>query len=65
VQVDAIDRAGAERISTHLQASIDQDGLTRVESAYDEGRGTLKLIVLGDPEATAELLRLISLLAKA
>ena len=67
VQVEAIDRPGAERISTHLRAAINQGsaGHVRFESAYDEDRGSLKLIVLGDPEATAELLRLISLLAKA
>ncbi|MEU4389141.1 helix-turn-helix domain-containing protein [Kribbella sp. NPDC023855] len=67
VQVDAIDQADADRISTHLGTAIGQGGLgqARVESAYDEDRSSLKLIVLGDPEATAELLRLISLLAKA
>ncbi|GAA1605577.1 helix-turn-helix domain-containing protein [Kribbella sancticallisti] len=67
VQVDAIDRAGADRISTHVMASINQGGLgrLRVESAYDEDRGSLKLIVLGHPEVTADLLRLIALLAKA
>jgi excisionase family DNA binding protein len=67
VQVDAIDTAGAERMTAHLTAWIDQNGLgqLRVESAYDVDRGTLKLIVLGDPVTTAELLRLIGLLAKA
>ncbi|WP_433021856.1 helix-turn-helix domain-containing protein [Kribbella sp. CA-294648] len=67
VQVDAIDRPGADRISKHLDAAMGQGGLARarVESAYDEDRGRLKLIVLGDPEASAELLRLISVLAKA
>jgi excisionase family DNA binding protein len=67
VQVDAIDRAGADRISTHLHAAVNQGGLgrLRVESAYDEDRGSLKLIILGDPEVTADLLRIVSLLAKA
>lgn len=63
VQVDAIDRAGAERISTHLQALADQGGL-RVESAYDEDRASLKVIILGNPDVTADLLRLVSLMAK-
>jgi excisionase family DNA binding protein len=62
VQVDAIDRAGADRIEAHLRGC--SDGRARVESAYDEDRGSLKLIVLGDPEATADLLRLVSLHAK-
>jgi excisionase family DNA binding protein len=67
VQVDAIDRAGADRITTHVVASLNQGGIghLRVEAAYDEDRATLKLIVLGEPEASADLLRLIALLAKA
>lgn len=67
VQIDSIDKAGADRISTHVMAAINQGGLgrLRVESAYDEDRGTLKMIVLGDPEVTADLLRLVSLMAKA
>lgn len=66
VQVDAIDRAGADRISTHLHAAINQGGLgrLRVETAYDEDRGTLKVVILGDPEVTADLLHTISMLAK-
>ncbi|MEV6412634.1 helix-turn-helix domain-containing protein [Kribbella sp. NPDC051718] len=67
VQVDAIDRAGADRISTHLGAAVSQGGLgrLRVESAYDEDRSSLKLIILGEPEVTADLLRVVALLAKA
>ncbi|MFI5708279.1 helix-turn-helix domain-containing protein [Kribbella sp. NPDC051620] len=67
VQVDAIDRAGADRISTHLHAAVNQGGLgrLRVETAYDADRSSLKLIILGDPEVTADLLRVVALLAKA
>lgn len=67
VEVDAIDRAGVDRITTHVMASLNQGGIghLRVEAAYDEDRATLKLIVLGEPEASADLLRLIALLAKA
>lgn len=67
VQVDAIDRAGADRISTHVIASLNQGGIgrLRVEAAYDQDRATLKLIVLGEPEASADLLRLIDLLVRA
>jgi excisionase family DNA binding protein len=66
VQVDAIDRPGADRISTHLHAAINQGGLgrLRVETAYDEERGTLKVIILGGPEVTAELLHTIGMLAR-
>jgi len=65
VQIDAVDRAGADRISTHVIGSLNQGrtGL-RVETAYDEDRATLKVIILGDPTAAAELLRLIALLAQ-
>jgi excisionase family DNA binding protein len=67
VQIDAIDRAGADRVSTHVMAAVNQGGLgrLRIESAYDEDRASLKLIVLGDPEVCADLLRLVALLAKA
>jgi len=66
VQIDAIDRAGADRISTHVMGTLNRDvGRLRVETAYDEDRGTLKVIVLGDPEIAADLLRLISLMAES
>ncbi|TDO49802.1 excisionase family DNA binding protein [Kribbella sp. VKM Ac-2527] len=65
VQIDAIDRAAADRISTYVTASLSQGGLghIRVEIIYDETRAVLKLILLGDPTITADLLRLIAMLA--
>ncbi|MFD7102201.1 hypothetical protein [Streptomyces celluloflavus] len=36
----------------------------RVESVYDEERATLKIIVLGGPDTTAELLKIIRTLAE-
>ncbi|MGW5942365.1 hypothetical protein ACWIG3_28815 [Streptomyces celluloflavus] len=36
----------------------------RVESVYDEERATLKIIVLGGPDATAELLKIIRTLTE-
>jgi hypothetical protein len=38
------------------------DGRLRVEMAYDEGRARMKIIMLGGPESTAELLRLVGAL---
>ncbi|MDX6250505.1 MAG: hypothetical protein QOF10_3865 [Kribbellaceae bacterium] len=66
VQIDAIDRAGADRVSTHVIGALNQNlGRLRVETAYDEDRATLKVIILGDPDLTADLLRLITMLASS
>ena len=64
VHIDAIDRAGADRISTHVIGSLNQSGIgrLRVETVYDEDRAVLKIIVLGDLTPTADLLRLINLI---
>jgi excisionase family DNA binding protein len=64
VHIDAIDRAGADRITTHVLGSLNQSGIgrLRVETVYDEDRAVLKIIVLGDLAPTADLLRLINLL---
>jgi excisionase family DNA binding protein len=65
VHIDAIDRAGADRISTHVMGSLNQSGIGRLraETVYDEDRAVLKVIILGDLAPTAELLRLINLMA--
>jgi excisionase family DNA binding protein len=66
VHIESVDRTLADRISTHVMGSLNRDlGRLRVETAYDPDRGTLKVIVLGDPEIAADLLRLISLLAES
>jgi excisionase family DNA binding protein len=66
VQIDDVDRALADRISTLVMSSLNSgpsdDGRLRLETAYDAGRSRMKLIVLGGPESTAELLRLIGAL---
>ncbi|ADB31921.1 DNA binding domain protein, excisionase family [Kribbella flavida DSM 17836] len=65
VQIDGLDRAGADRLTTYVTASINQGdlGRLRVELAYDETREVLKIIVLGDLGVTADLLRLIDMVA--
>lgn len=67
VQIDGVDRAGADRISTYVHGSLNgrraEDGRLRVETMYDEERSVLKVIVLGDLTASAELLKLIAMVA--
>jgi excisionase family DNA binding protein len=65
VQIDDADRALADRISTLVMSvggAAQDDGRLRVEMAYDAGKSRMKLIVLGGPESTAELLRLVGAL---
>ena len=66
VQIDDADRALADRVSTLVTSvgggGAQPDGRLHVETAYDEGKSRLKIIVLGGPESTAELLRLVGAL---
>jgi excisionase family DNA binding protein len=59
VQIDDVDRALADRVSTLVMSSVGgappDDGRLRVETAYDEGKSRMKIIVLGGPESTAAL----------
>jgi excisionase family DNA binding protein len=65
VQIDAVDRVGADRISTFVTGSLNHEhgGRLRVETVYDEDRATLKVIVLGDLKPTADLLHLLQMLS--
>ncbi|GAA0901437.1 helix-turn-helix domain-containing protein [Pseudonocardia zijingensis] len=66
IQIDDVDRALADRVSTLVTSSVggaaQDDGRMRVETAYDQERSRMKIIVLGGPESTAELLRLVAAL---
>jgi excisionase family DNA binding protein len=66
VHIDAVTRAEADRITTHVIGSLNQPdvGRLRAEAVYDEDRAVLKLIILGDLAPTAELLRLINLMTE-
>jgi excisionase family DNA binding protein len=66
VQIDAVDRVGADRISTFVTGSLNHEhgGRLRVETVYDEDRATLKVIVLGDLKSTADLLHLLQMLSE-
>lgn len=65
VTIDAISFEDMSRVSTMVMASISgrgrdpSDGPLRVETAYDEERASLKIIVLGSPGTTAAVLQLI------
>jgi excisionase family DNA binding protein len=65
VHIDAVDRATADRVSTHILGALNQPEAVhlKAETIYDEDRAVLKVIILGNLPATAELLRLIALLA--
>ena len=65
VHIDAVDRATADRITTHILGALNQPEAVnlKAETIYDEERAVLKVIVLGNLPATAELLRLIHMLA--
>jgi excisionase family DNA binding protein len=68
VEVDAISREDAGRIAMGAMSAANTRGYQerplRIETAYDEERGRLKVIVLGDLTTTAELLRWIALMAE-
>ncbi|MDG4836957.1 helix-turn-helix domain-containing protein [Micromonospora sp. WMMD967] len=69
VQVDGVDRAAADRLGTLVLAGAntghDQAHPLRVQTVHDEERLRLKIIILGDPAATAELLRLLDAVLNA
>ncbi|MEU2616241.1 helix-turn-helix domain-containing protein [Micromonospora sp. NPDC007271] len=63
VQVDGVDRAAADRLATLVLAGAntghDPARPLRVQVVHDEERHRMKLVILGDPAATADLLRLV------
>lgn len=68
VQIDAIDPDTASRLSTTLMAAIQghrsaADQPLRVETSYDQERGRMKIIVLGDTATTSALVALVGTLA--
>ncbi|WP_433316299.1 helix-turn-helix domain-containing protein [Micromonospora sp. CA-269861] len=69
VQIDGVDRAAADRLGTLVLTSAntghDQAHPLRVQTVYDEERQRMKIIILGDPAATAELLHLLDAVLNA
>ncbi|MFG2821307.1 helix-turn-helix domain-containing protein [Kitasatospora sp. NPDC048365] len=68
VRIEGIDAVAAGRLSTAALAGATgrrPDGTQlRVQTVHDAERATLQVVVLGSPGATAELLRIVELLAK-
>ncbi|MFF0150675.1 helix-turn-helix domain-containing protein [Micromonospora sp. NPDC005203] len=69
VQVDGVDRAAADRLGTLVLTSAntahDQANPLRVQTMHDEQRHRMKIIILGAPAATAELLHLLDAVLSA
>jgi excisionase family DNA binding protein len=69
VQIDDVDRVAADRLGTLVLTSAntghDQAQPLRVQTVHDEERHRLKIIILGDPAATAELLHLLDAVLNA
>jgi excisionase family DNA binding protein len=63
VQIDDVDRRTVDRLSTLVvsaaQTGSDPDHPLRVQVVHDEERQRMKIVVLGDVAATAEMLQLI------
>ncbi|MET7836739.1 helix-turn-helix domain-containing protein [Micromonospora sediminicola] len=63
VQLDGVDRTAADRLATLVLAGVnthhDPDRPLRVQTVHDEERHRMKIVILGDVAATADLLRLV------
>ena len=68
VQIDAIDLASANRISTVMSASASgrpaDDQPLRLQTIYDEERASLKIILVGGLDSTAGMLTLVDTLVE-
>jgi len=68
VQIDAISPEAMSRVSNTVMAAAGgrpHDGEhLRIQTVYDQQRATMKVIVLGGLEATAELLKVIAILVE-
>lgn len=63
VQVDGLSRASADRLGILLTAGAngprDSSEQLQIQVIYDESRSRMKIVILGDPAATAEILQLL------
>ncbi len=68
VQIDAIDRATADRVSTMLTAAVsgprDGDDRIHIHTGYDEERASMKVVIFGGAASAAEVLRLVGVLTE-
>lgn len=63
VQIEALPPDQAMRITNGIVAmgQSNRDARLRIDTAYDEGRAVLKIILSGDVEASVHILKLIQL----
>jgi excisionase family DNA binding protein len=63
VQIDGIGAASASRLSTLLTAGAQAPRATleplRIQTIHDEDRSRMKIVILGGPAETADIVRLI------
>ncbi|NJP32070.1 helix-turn-helix domain-containing protein [Micromonospora sp. HSS6-12] len=63
VRIDGVDQVAADRLGTLVQAGAatrhDPGPPLRLQTMYDDERNRMTLVILGDPTATADLLRLV------
>ncbi|RZU48701.1 excisionase family DNA binding protein [Krasilnikovia cinnamomea] len=62
VDIDAVGRATADRVSNTVMAAAEG---ARVQTLYDEERAHLKIVIFGEPAATAAMLHILDTLMKA
>jgi excisionase family DNA binding protein len=60
-QIDGITPSAADRLSTLIQAgtATGQPESLRIQTVYDRERQRMKIVILGGPAATADLLHLL------
>jgi len=61
VQIDGLAPGAADRLSIVLTAGANgpRDSPLRIQTIYDESRSRMKIVILGGPAATADLLQLL------
>jgi excisionase family DNA binding protein len=63
VQIDGLTRAAADRLGILLTAGAngprDSSEQLQIQILYDESRSRMKIVILGEPADTAELLQLL------
>jgi excisionase family DNA binding protein len=63
VQIEGLTRASADRLGILLTAGANgprhPDEQLQIQTLYDESRSRMKIVILGDPAPTAELLQLL------
>jgi hypothetical protein len=62
VEIDAVERATADRVSNTVMAAA--MGL-RIQTVYDEERAHLKIVIFGDAASTAGMLQIVHTLMES